>query len=150
MQSGATLTSWATGASYKWLDCNNGYAAVPGATSQTFKPTANGTYAVEVSNSSCTDTSSCYTIANVGLEELLTNTNVEIYPNPASNNVSIKFNKTVRNLDVELLNSAGQIVESYVFDNTRQADVILNVPTGVYIVKISAENSIVFKKLVIK
>ena len=43
-----TLSADLSGASYQWLDCNNGNAQIVGATSQTYAPTVNGNYSVEI------------------------------------------------------------------------------------------------------
>lgn len=56
------LTALGFAFSYTWLDCNNNFAPIPGATSASFTPTLTGNYAVEIYNG-CFDTSSCYFIA---------------------------------------------------------------------------------------
>ncbi len=65
-----TLTSLNGSASWQWLDCANGFAEIPGASFQTFTPTGNGSYAVEVSDNGCVDTSACYDVTSIGLEEI--------------------------------------------------------------------------------
>jgi hypothetical protein len=64
-----TLTSLNGSASWQWLDCGNGFAEIPGATFQTFTPTTSGSYAVEITDNGCVDTSACYDITMIGLEE---------------------------------------------------------------------------------
>lgn len=56
-------TALATGASYQWLDCNNGFSPLVGETNASLANIAAGSYAVEVSDANCTDTSLCITIA---------------------------------------------------------------------------------------
>tara|TARA_B100000767_G_scaffold275627_1_gene313830 strand:+ start:52 stop:1620 length:1569 start_codon:yes stop_codon:yes gene_type:complete len=65
------LVSAANGASYQWLDCNNNYSAIPGENSQSFSPSSNGSYAVQIYEVGgiCVDTSACYTISVVGISE---------------------------------------------------------------------------------
>lgn len=65
------LVSAVSGATYQWLDCNNNNAIIQGATSQSFSPASNGSYALEITENgnNCADTSSCYTISVVGLPE---------------------------------------------------------------------------------
>ena len=65
-----TFTSLNGTASWQWLDCSNGFAEIPGASFQTFTPTGNGSYAVEVSDNGCVDTSACYDVTSIGLEEI--------------------------------------------------------------------------------
>ena len=59
-QTGSQLSADVAGATYQWIDCDNGNAAITGETAQTFDPTASGNYAVVVTLNGCTDTSACY------------------------------------------------------------------------------------------
>ena len=68
-QNGAVLTANHTGISYQWLDCNNGFAPIPGATNKSFTATAVGSYAVIVLQSGCYDTSGCRAVTTVGLSD---------------------------------------------------------------------------------
>jgi len=61
---GNVLSTSISGASYQWLDCNNGHAII-GANAQSFIPDSSGNYAVQVSLKSCTDTSDCASITYV-------------------------------------------------------------------------------------
>jgi dienelactone hydrolase len=66
-----TLTSDQSGVSYQWLECDNSNAPAPGATNQSYSPTNSGNYAVVLGSGSCVDTSNCYFIAAVGIEEFV-------------------------------------------------------------------------------
>jgi len=55
-----SLAANASGATFQWLDCNNGFSPIAGETSQTFNSIGNGSYAVEVTQNGCVDTSACY------------------------------------------------------------------------------------------
>lgn len=55
-----TLTSNTLGANYTWVDCNQNFAPIPGATGQSFTPTVSGNYAVIVAQNGCVETSACY------------------------------------------------------------------------------------------
>lgn len=76
VQDGLTLTAVMNGASYQWLDCDNNYAEISGATNQLYNAPGIGHYAVEITYSNfCEtleiDTSSCHlTGFPVGLDEL--------------------------------------------------------------------------------
>jgi len=48
-----TLMANQSGATYQWLDCNNNFAEIAGATNQTFTATQNGSYAVEITLNNC-------------------------------------------------------------------------------------------------
>lgn len=54
-----TLRAGSSSASYQWVDCDSSYTPVSGATSQSFYPSSNGSYAVILDQSGCKDTSDC-------------------------------------------------------------------------------------------
>ena len=68
-----------------------------------------------------------------------------VYPNPASNNVSIKGLKTQSELNV--LNLSGQLLLTKKINNNSTIE--LNLPVGIYIVNISDGSSTYTKKLVV-
>ena len=73
---------------YQWIDCGNN-TPIPGETDSIFHPSNNGTYAVEITNGSCFKTSSCVSVTNVALEELKSS-KVSFYPNPVSDELTIR------------------------------------------------------------
>ena len=85
--SGTTLTSATAGATgYQWVDCAT-QTPIAGATSVSYTATANGDYAVMITNGACgTAMSECTTISNIGIDEngvML----VTAYPNPVTTNI---------------------------------------------------------------
>ncbi len=60
------LVANSTTAQYQWLDCNDNYAAINGATAQVYKASVSGNYAVEISRDGCVDTSACYSVITSG------------------------------------------------------------------------------------
>lgn len=129
-----TISANQTGASYQWLDCGSSYAVVPGATSQNFTPTVNGSYAVQINYAGCVDTSACTLINNVGIEENILN-NSSVYPNPAESAINIELNdlKDLENVAVLLTDISGKIitVSCRTNDHFIQVD-IASLSNGVY------------------
>jgi hypothetical protein len=70
---GMVLTSNENSAAYQWIDCDNGNTIIPSATLQTYTATQAGDYAVILGTGSCADTSNCFTITALGLEDFLLN-----------------------------------------------------------------------------
>jgi Concanavalin A-like lectin/glucanases superfamily len=106
------LSSNATGAIYQWLDCGNSFAEISGATNQNFTATAVGSFAVEVTENGCTDTSACSSIVTLGLDDtdVLFN-NVTIYPNPSSNNDQINIDLTgLMDVAINVFSVNGQLL----------------------------------------
>lgn len=131
-----TLTAAAAGITYQWVDCDLGYAAIAGATSQSFTPPADGHYAVVLTNGTCVDTSACTEVL-VTAVTAPTPVALNLYPNPISgNNITITLSPASANMSLEIMNYTGQVVWSRQFSNTTTvtADLSSLVP-GVYFVK---------------
>ena len=97
---GSTLTADNTTATYQWLDCNNNFSPLAGETNISITP-GPGSYAVELTENSCTDTSDCYIIAASSLNTLTNE--VSVYPNPSNGSlrVVVSSDSKLRLLDLK-------------------------------------------------
>ncbi|MBK8926316.1 MAG: T9SS type A sorting domain-containing protein [Crocinitomicaceae bacterium] len=133
------LVAQQAGAIYQWLDCDNGYAPIPGATDQDFLPTVDGTYACEVTLG-CTDTSNCYFVEStfgIGFSENLP-ADVVIYPNPAQSeiNIDLKNNQCSK---IVLLNTLGDTVQM-VIPTTQQVNMnVSELSAGIYFISLETD-----------
>lgn len=82
-----TLMANNSGATYQWVYCDS--SSVPGEMGQSFTPTADGNYAVVLSENGCVDTSSCYVVNGTGIPKV-ENNSISVYPNPVNTNLHIK------------------------------------------------------------
>ena len=146
---GTTLTAGSAGASYKWVDCNNGYAPISGATGQSYTVTINGNYAVIVTDSDCSDTSSCRNIIVIGIAENDFGGDLRFYPNPAGNYITIDLGKTYRAITLNVKDITGKVVYS-IKHNKRQTIqlYINNLPDGVYIIQLNTQHKSAVLKFV--
>ncbi len=142
----------ATYTSYQWY--YNG-VAISGATNSNYVYTQNGNYYVQVSNSNgCTTVSAIITITDVGVEELNEYLSMNIYPNPATDVLTIDlFSLKQDTYKLQLMNIAGQVVylETVNLNNAlvkKQID-LENLPQGIYLIQL-INNENVFSKRVIK
>jgi hypothetical protein len=87
--SNTTIEATAANLNYQWLNCDDNYSVIPGATSQSFTAAQNGNYAVQITDGVCVDTSDCVQISTVSLSEMTNNHGVKVYPNPAQNTIHI-------------------------------------------------------------
>jgi hypothetical protein len=132
---GSVITANANGANYKWVDCANNYAPISGAINQSFTATANGNYAVIVTQGVCSDTSVCTLINSVGISSVKTKAELSLYPNPVSNELIIEIEGNKKEVNFEIINSIGQVVYkgTLVEKTTVQTS---NLASGVYLVKL--------------
>jgi hypothetical protein len=133
-QNGDTLIANATGASYQWIDCNNGNAAIPGATNQQFIPDVTGNYAVVVTQNTCTDTSACYNVVITGVHNDITNNSIRISPNPTSGNINISLSQ--KPISVSILNIEGKEIYYTESTSTQMTLDVSKYSSSVYCIKI--------------
>ncbi len=147
------LSAVVGGINYQWINCTTG-TQVAGATSQLFTPTVAGSYAVIVSNFStgCSDTSSCYTITNVGIHESDFGTGlISLSSNPTNGEVTISVPTEIQN--VQITDLTGRVV----FENrneisgahTMKTD-LSNLPAGMYMVIVKTNNQSFTTRLIKK
>ena len=142
-----TLSANQTGATYQWLDCDNGNVIIPSETAQSFTATVNGNYAVEITVGSCVDTSACENISTVGVKETA-NDVVSIYPNPTSGMVNINLGSNNSSVNYSITSIEGKVVET---GKTSTNNIMVDLSkegNGVYFVKINTENTSTVYKLI--
>lgn len=123
------------GASYQWLDCNNGFAPIPNATFQTFTPTVNGSYAVQITLGPCIKTSNCYNISTLNIDEIHSNKSIKIYPNPAREALTIEVSE---NSKLEVYAYDGKLIAQENIANRTVLNVS-NFNNGIYFVRLTNE-----------
>ncbi|HPX76619.1 MAG TPA: T9SS type A sorting domain-containing protein [Bacteroidales bacterium] len=149
-QEGVNLFANATDAEYQWLDCNNNNAAIDGETNQSFTATQNGSYAVEVMQNNCIDTSVCYAITTVGILESTFSNNITIYPNPTDGMFKIDLGESLPEFTVSITDVSGKVLRKYAYKNVQILELNLDVQPGVYMLNISAGNKNATIKLIKK
>jgi hypothetical protein len=139
-QNGTTLTSNSATGSYQWYNCGTNLP-VGGEIAQSFTPSANGSYAVIVTDGSCIDTSNCFNINNVGLMEIADHFTFSLNPNPFSEKATLHTTKNMVNASLRVYNIYGQIVKEINGISGNQTVVYRdNLSNGVYFIKLIQEN----------
>jgi endoglucanase len=135
-----TLFAMATGVQYRWLDCINGYTAVEGAEDQRFTPPESGSYAVEITDNGCADTSECLDITITGILYNSFGEKLKVFPNPAGSHVTIQLPDVYDLVNVELRNSSGALILSRDFQRERKFTLYPDIPPGIYFLAIRNNN----------
>ena len=138
-----TLTG-SGGSPVQWIDCGTN-TAIAGATSATFSPTINGSYAIVVGNGiGCSDTSNCLIVDYIGLSENAA-INASIYPNPATNEVKITFEGSVATLVIR--DAQGKIIQTQNIQNN-EAISLGSMQTGIYFFELTTNQGKTTQRLV--
>ena len=137
-----------SGAIYQWLDCDNGFAPIPGENDQDFLPTVDGNYACQVTIGSCTDTTGCKFVEStfgIGFEENGLKPAL-VYPNPFKDIINIQAQGNQTFSGVRLYNQLGQTVYSKDIDSNFVAIDGSFLPNGFYYLTVlTSEDQFTFK-----
>jgi riboflavin synthase len=139
-----TLTAQANNAAYQWIDCANGF--ISGETNASFTATVNGSYQVEITQNGCVDTSDCFTIANVGVQEAEL-IGINVYPNPVSDLLHIDKGSNVA-LEITITNNVGAVVHQSTSSSQITTINLNKMATGIYIVTLKNERGVKVEKVV--
>jgi len=147
--SGTQLSALQAGATYQWVDCNNGNAIIPGATLQNFTPAVTGNYGVMVTVAGCTVTSSCMfvTINNTSINNEHWQ-GVKIYPNPATTLFTIDGLNV--GAEIKILDLTGKLILNKTTNSNSLTVFTGEFVPGVYIVQVLNNENLVQKKLIIQ
>ena len=134
------------GATYQWINCNTGNSIISGATGQNFLATNNGNYGVIVTLAGCSDTSSCYAVTNVGINETKLSNSISVYPNPSNGIFKVESETELEELEV--INIFGiTVVKRNAVDQKNLT--IENLSAGTYILIVKDKKNNTFRKKII-
>jgi len=152
--SGAVITSNSSTGTFQWLDCNLASAPIAGETNQAYTSTANGSYAVQVTDNGCVDTSACVIISTTAIENNSEN-QLSVYPNPTIGifNIAIS-NASISELVITIVDIQGKEVFSSVDKNVngefnKQID-LEELSKGLYYIKVNTGTDVMIQKLIVQ
>ncbi len=133
------LKANASPAKYQWLNCDSGYTKVKGAIDQSFMAMHNGSYAVEIYQDNCRDTSACYIVSNVWIHSI-NQPYIRLFPNPTSSDVEFVTSQNLGLIRVLVYGLNGTLLFEKNFD---ESSFKFNIPgsTGLYFVKVITSNN---------
>jgi plastocyanin len=153
-QSDLGITANAIGASYQWIDCKNNNAVISGETGQTMTISADGEYAVIVTENGCSQTSECISVGSAvtGFKDGLLTSVINLYPNPSNEYFNLNFDNEYKSALVTVYNTAGTQVIQKRFEQIN-GDITISTKSlmsGFYVVSIHVDDSNVIRKLLIE
>jgi hypothetical protein len=131
-----TLSANLEDAGYQWVDCNNNFSAINGANEQSFTPIINGSYAVVLEKEFCVDTSSCYDVVVIGIENPIEQQLFHISPNPTTGIVNIQSGEKA---DLVVIDGIGNEVYHEVLSKGHHSFNLMDQPKGIYFMIFTAE-----------
>jgi uncharacterized repeat protein (TIGR01451 family) len=150
IQSGDTLIAPAGYATYQWYFNNN---PIVGATSEQYFATANGDYALSVTNANGCSAGLNISNFSVGVDALsLNGGGMIVYPNPSSGSFEVRFTSSDQSIiQIEVIDKIGQLVVSKTISATIGQNTVsfdeLDLSSGIYMIKLKT-NERLFTKMV--
>lgn len=149
----ATFTNTSAGAtSYSWDfgDFTNSSSSAP-----THAYAVNGSYTVVLTaiNGNCSDTAVFLVDVTVGINELTSGANINVYPNPATEQVSVSFEQSTETVAIELIDATGRVLfnqESTTMGSHMVNFQVSTLSAGFYTVRMTNANGITTEKLMIQ
>lgn len=137
-----SYTAATNGAIYHWLDCNNNFTPLPGETSQTFIAQVNGSFALQVIENGCADTSQCFQVPPAGFEGYGHTNTLNAFPNPTKNKIHLFFEdlKLVDAGTIEVRNTLGQLLLEQKFSQAPLSLDLSQYPNGLYFISYRSES----------
>jgi hypothetical protein len=131
--SNTILTATGIATTHQWVQCDNNYAIIPGATQSNFTVSANGDYACIITNGNCVDTSRCVTVIVTGLDNYSEVSQLSVWPVPANNILTIS-GLTGLYHNIEIYDETGRLmIERFVSVNKDIITInIVSLESGIY------------------
>lgn len=132
-----TLIAQATGATFHWLDCTTGQT-IPGATNQYYTTFVTGQFAVIVTQNGCVDTSACYNVTTIGIEERRMPT-AKLWPQPVQDMLNIELAASLTNAEIRITDLTGRVVHRRRMTQLLRTSVDMSAfPSGLYFLEVDA------------
>jgi hypothetical protein len=150
-QSGFTLTAALSGATYQWINCTSN-AIIAGQTNQSFTAAENGTYAVIITQNGCSDTSACFAITTVGIEDDGSLSSISLYPNPSNGHFQLSIDgvQMAEGCKMEIYTVEGKRIYHSIITDTKSDIDLSSQAAGMYLVKFYNGQTILTKKVVLE
>lgn len=136
-----TLEARSRFTTYQWLDCGDDFKSIPGANQQYFEPGLSGSYAVEVSNGFCTDTSECIEVIVSAAQTVEKEMSIRVEPNPSGRIFNLHLGTIAKRIEVDIVDVLGRSVLSKVFTHTDRAELSFRGAPGVYFLTVQVDQS---------
>ncbi len=135
------------GLAYQWIDCLDGNAPIVNEINQSFTPTENGSYAVQITENGCTFESACVVVDVLGIV-LSEHADIVIFPNPNHGKFTLK-NETQQPLELMVIDGLGKTVFVQTIQG-EETNISVDVEPDVYTVRIVQNGTVMNRKMVVR
>lgn len=133
------MTSTEIADSYQWISCTQ-RQAVPGATDSTFAPPVCGDYALQIVDRGCTHASPCFEASFSNESDLTPCREARLYPNPTAGSIWLDLGIVTTGAKLTVLDRLGRVVMDETVDLEPAVHVELDLPAGLYLLRVETAN----------
>ena len=136
---------------HQWLDCDNGYAIIPGATNSSFTPFSNGNYAAELSSAVlCVDTTDCMAVTTIGVSEYHS-PDLLISPNPAHSEIHLNYPESLKAESIIITDIRGRSCYSMASPSKERVQRLeIDLPSGTYFLQLVHAEGGLIKRFIVQ
>jgi hypothetical protein len=143
-QNGDTLFANGNG-TVQWIFCETGLPASED-NNNFFIPTLNGWYAAIITNGFCSDTTECAPVFT-GINSFENESDVRIFPNPATDQLTIQIRSESPQTLIQLRNTLGVIIKEMKLSSHEYKLNLENIIPGVYLIYVIQGETIFVEKI---
>lgn len=137
INNGTTLIATEGMESYVWLDCDNGYEVIEGENNHSLDINYSGSFAVQVYDAVCTDTSSCQEVIINSVSNNIYEEKIKLYPNPSNGSFTISADGTI--ISVKAFDILGELIFEKGNISSREINIENELKSGVYLIEIKTD-----------
>ncbi|ANQ51606.1 T9SS type A sorting domain-containing protein [Flammeovirga sp. MY04] len=137
---GNLLKAVQEGATYQWFNCD-APEIILGDNSPIFTPQESGTYAVMISNETCTAISECMDMNVTSIDDQIGRVMATVYPNPTNYKTTVDFGKQYDQINLKVINTIGVVLMDQQYKTKRKVELDLKeYKTGIYFIQVSTND----------
>lgn len=148
LKNAANILETEAAGTYQWLDCSNGFIPIANATASIYTATQDGSYAVQITDGNCVDTSECIVLRKVDVPNLSL-ADIRIYPNPTRGHFRITLPQASSGT-LHIYDQQGKEIHSQQLVNSHTADVQMDAKPGIYTVHCTSSKGVYTSRLLIQ
>jgi hypothetical protein len=126
------IANFQTNTTFQWIDCNSN-SLIEGATNSSFTSQTTGNYAAIISQEGCIDTTNCYILGSLSVNNLGESSKIHAFPIPSSEYISIN-NLIEDQLIIQDFN--GKVISNENYSISENTINIKKLVPGMYFIKI--------------
>jgi len=136
---GFSITANNTNAtSYQWLRCDSNYSPIINETGQSFTAVQDGSYAVQINENGCIDTSNCVSFENVSINDIKKQARFSVYPTATAKYIYVDFHDICNEIELVVMDVNGKTVNKVTQKSAIKTQIELKGAKGLYYLTIKS------------